>query len=156
MLKWQLMGFFWIGMVIAFLIAPFIFPEPKAMFDPSVMSANYVSVPEKPTYDEFRKYVQAVFGRNSRVALAVAQAECNKDRLEWPVCVNSWWKEHSIGPFQINLKAHQAKVPGATWQEKEEWLADWRNNVIMSHKIFSDSGWYPWSVFTNKGYLKYL
>jgi hypothetical protein len=119
----------------------------------------------KPTLSEFKAYVKQIFGSKWTIAFAVAQSECNSSRREWPVCVNSWAKERSIGPFQINIaqdngngtKVHWDKIPGSNLKEKELYLADWRNNVLVAYRV-SDGGrnWNPWTAYASGAYKSKL
>lgn len=116
-------------------------------------------------YKEFEAYVKTIFGKDAKVALAVSAVECNKGNKQWPGCVYSTEKEHSVGVFQINLAQengkgpwiHASKVPGKTMEEKVEYLKNPFNNVLVAFKIFTDSkGFQPWSGFTSGNYKKHL
>lgn len=143
------------------------------LIDPMVKSMNtsflfvrpaYAKEEVKPTEKEVKDYLKTIFGKHSRVAWAVMQAECNYNRPEWPKCVNSSAVEHSVGEFQINIaknggagkRVHWDKIPGNDLFEKEEWLSDWRNNILMAYKIFQDSGWFPWAGYTSNNYKYHL
>lgn len=114
--------------------------------------------------ENLKKYLKTVFGKEWKVAFGVAQSECNSSRPEWPKCKLSWRKEHSIGWFQINLaqeeglgaKVHWDKVPGKTLREKEEWLENPYNSVLIAKFIYDQSGFYPWTAYTNNNYLRTL
>jgi len=114
---------------------------------------------------ELKVQMKAVFGSEWRIAYAVAEAECNSRRVEWPKCKLSWEKEHSIGWFQINIaqeegygkKVHWDKIPGQTLEQKEAWLNDPFNNIIMANVIKERSnGFTDWTAFTNGNYKAQL
>ena len=109
------------------------------------------------TQAEVDGYIRTIFGRDARVAMAIQRVECNPLNRNYPKCVYVTTREHSCGVFQINLKAHWDKVPvGDTFEEKCEYLNDPYNNVLIAHKIFSDSGFTPWSGYTSGRYLEHL
>lgn len=110
--------------------------------------------------EEIKEKIYEVFGDDGDVAYAIAQAE---SRLN-PEIVNSTEVEHSVGLFQINLAndygngawVHADKIPGDTIEEKEAWLKVPENNILTAKFIKGSSGFHPWSVYTNKKYLKYM
>jgi len=120
------------------------------------INAYYRDIVPTPTPipdQTIESFIKDVFGKNGRMAVAIAKGECQGLH---PECLNKNEKEWSCGLFQINIKAHFRKIPGNTFEEKEKWLFDWRNNVVMAKTIFEESGWYPWAAFTSKSYLEYL
>jgi len=162
---------FWLG--IMFGVAWNLVEARETHIDPTEVSKdgiiqNIMShktlTPEKPTLEDYRAYVKTIFGSQWKIAFAVSQSECNYSRREWPYCVNSWAKERSVGPFQINIaqndgkgaKIHWDKIPGETLKDKELWLADWKNNVVMAYRIYRESGWQAWTAYTSKSYLQQL
>lgn len=117
---------------------------------------------DSPSQQEIEDYVRVIFGRDSRVAIAVSKNECNPKHRDYPKCVLHTEHEYSVGIFQINLYnsrhwIHAQKVPGETMEEKIEWLKDPYHNTLVAFKIFSDSkGFSPWSAYTSGNYLKDL
>lgn len=124
----------------------------------------------KPTVDQVKAYIKSIFGGKWKVAWSVAENECGHTRKEWPVCVNSWGNtpnkgEYSVGLFQINLarqegrgaRVHWDKVPGKDLNEKQLWLADYRNSVLTAF-VISQGGenWNAWSAYSNGNYLRTL
>lgn len=114
-----------------------------------------------PTQKEIEDYVKVIFGKNAKVAIAVSHHECNPKNKQYPKCVALSDKEYSIGVFQINLKnkthlIHASKVPGKTLEEKAEKLKDPYINTLVAYKIFSDSGFNPWTAYTNESYKQSL
>lgn len=104
-------------------------------------------------------YVKIIFGKDAKTAIAVSRNECGPTNRAYPKCVYHTEHEYSVGIFQINLYnkshlIHASKVPGETMEEKIEWLKEPQNNVLMAYWIFTKSGWYPWSAYTNGAYLK--
>jgi hypothetical protein len=60
-------------------------------------------------------------------------------------------QENSMGAWQINLDAHAAKVPGATFEQKVEWLKDPYNAAKIAFQVSSGgTNWQPWSVWHDK------
>lgn len=99
-------------------------------------------------------YIKTIFGRDAKTATAVAKAEC---RGLYPYCRNKSSGEWSVCHFQINIKAHYNKIPGKDLGEKELWLIkDHKNCTMMARLIQLESGFWPWTTFRNKSYLKYL
>lgn len=122
---------------------------------------------EQSEYDmeDLKRYLREIFGSDWKVAYSVAQVECNSNRPEWPRCSFSWEKEHSIGWFQINIaqegghgkKVHWDKIPGESLEEKEEWLKNPYNNILMAKIIHDRSGSFnPWTGYTSGNYLRVL
>lgn len=124
---------------------------------------NAASITEIPPVEEasiqqeehsrpYEKLIHDTFGEDGDIAYAIAQAEShlNPDKCH----IDDY--EYSCGLFQINLKAHYAKVPGEDFTEKAEWLKIPENNVLIALFIKSISGFRPWSVFTNGVYKDYL
>lgn len=126
-------------------------PTPTPTLEPT-------TAPQKP--QTTTDLINEIFGKDARVALAVAKAESGLT----PTRENKSPVECSIGLYQINLAkdycngkwVHAGKVPGATMEEKIEWLKVPENNIRMAKKIHGASGFRPWSVFTNRSYLKHI
>ena len=129
-------------------------------YDTRVVMASEPEVTPTPTPTisvDIKQYIKTIFGKDARVACAVARAESgfnNKGQLVSSV-------ENSRGIFQINLqseyaKVHYDRVPGNTLEEKITWLEDPYNSTLMAYWIFSKSGWSPWSVFTSGKYEQFL
>ena len=56
--------------------------------------------------------------------------------------------EDSVGPMQINLRAHAKNIPGATFEEKAKWLQDPYNAMQAAYRISSGgTDFSPWSVW---------
>lgn len=151
---------------------PFLFdPSPSVSSLDNYSSGGQGKEAEgKPTVQEVKNYIKAVFGRNWKTAWSVMQNECNYSRNGWPYCINSWGDtpttgEHSVGPFQINLArqkgkgshVHWDKVPGKDLHEKEVYLMNWKNNVLVAN-VISQGGtnWNPWSAYRTPGFYKTL
>lgn len=59
--------------------------------------------------------------------------------------------ENSMGVWQINLDAHSDKVPGATFEDKVQWLKDPYNAAKIAYQVSSGgSDFSPWSVWHDK------
>lgn len=113
------------------------------------------------TQSEIENYVKTIFGRFANVAIAVSKNECSPLNPQYPKCVYHTSQEYSVGLFQINLFnashwIHAKKVPGETIEEKAEWLKNPMHNTLVAYKIFSDSGFNPWTAYTSGNYLKDL
>jgi len=113
------------------------------------------------TQNEIEAYIRTIFGTDARVAIAVSHNECNPKHRDYPACVLHTKAEYSVGIFQINLYnenhwIHAKKVPGATMDEKIEWLKNPYNNTLIAFKIFSDSGFNPWTAYSSGNYLNDL
>lgn len=114
----------------------------------------------KPTYTqkEIESYIGVIFGKESKVAIAVSRHECGPTNKDYPRCVNHSDVEYSVGLFQINLYnkdhwVHASKVPGKTMDEKAEWLKDPMNNTLIANKIYKDwNNFNSWSAYTNGSY----
>ena len=169
-IKSLLAGYFWGVLIGAF----FSVPDVKAgLIDPTKVDKDTIILNvakphqkdvQRPTLNEYKAYIKTIFGSQWRIAFAVSQSECNYSRKEWPACINSWAKERSLGAFQINIaqdnghgrKVHWDKIPGETLKDKELWLADWKNNVLMAYRVYKESGWQAWTAYLNKSYKAHL
>ena len=163
-----------VGWIMAGMLVPFTLEKPAKGFTPPVdptsikvelnSTQSIYDNSQKPTVEEVKAYIKQIFGKDWKVAWAVAQNECNSSRAEWPKCKNSWEKEFSIGLLQINIakdngrgaKVHWDKIPGETLEEKEEYLLDWRQNILIAHVIYAQSGFWPWTAYSSGAYLKDL
>lgn len=115
---------------------------------------------------QYYPLAKSLFGSQWKIALAVAESECNSSRKEWPRCVNSWAKEHSVGWGQINLAkdggggkwVHASKIPGKTINDKAEWLMNPENNLLAMHLVWLAAGksFSPWTGFTSGNYQAQL
>ncbi len=91
--------------------------------------------------ESYRPLVQKYFGGNTRIAMAIMQAEsaCN------PMAVN--WESHSvcIGSFGLmQISCHD----GALYNPEA--------NMQAALRKFNQSGFMPWGAYTNGSYLKFL
>lgn len=114
-----------------------------------------------PSQEEIENYIRTIFGKDSRVGIAVSHNECNPANKQYPYCILHTDAEYSVGIWQINLFnakhwIHAKKVPGTTMEEKIEWLKDPYNNTLIAYKIFSDQGFGPWSAYTSGNYKRSL
>ena len=132
----------------------------KTFFVETVQAKENIPTPtptltlqERAKLDEAEGFIKFVFGKEGNLAVAVAKGECNGLKLD---CRNVSPREHSIGLFQINIKAHWAKIPGKTLEQKEKWLLDYKNNVSLAKIIRDMSGWTPWTAYLNGSYKKFL
>ena len=131
----------------------------------SVLTASYSAelipepTPTEYTQEEIEKYVKTIFGKDSKVAIAISHNECNPANKRYPKCNLKSHVENSVGLFQINIesataKVHWARIPNDTLEEKKEWLENPYNNTLLAYWIFKTSGWNPWSAYTNGNYLR--
>ena len=163
MLKYHALAGVMVGMVLGLFVP----------VHPPLVSAesNYQAVFAIPqsTKGKLEKYyplAKQLFGKDWKTALAVAEAECNSNRKDWPNCVFGWAKEYSVGWGQINLaqeegrgrKVHWDKIPGSNLQEKEQWLKNPENNLLAMHLVWLSAGksFSPWTAFTNGNYKQQL
>ena len=130
-------------------ISPVPFPNACSLWELGIERWEPIEAPQ----NSVESYIRRIFGKYGKMAVAVARGEC---RGLHSLCKNVSSREYSVCQFQINLKAHYDKVPGKNLAEKEAWLSDHRNCTLMAYKIFTDSGWYPWTAFLNGSYKKYL
>jgi hypothetical protein len=136
---------------------------------PEVVSVEAQEVTATPTatptptrnWKPYEELTYKIFGeKDGKVAYAIMGCESNYS----PTRTHIDEKEASIGLMQINLIkgngegawVHWDKVPGETLEEKIEWLKVPENNLLIAKFIKGSSGFYPWSCFSKKGYLKYL
>lgn len=135
-------------------VSPTMTPEPTRIVEETPKSSKY-------NQEEIENYIRTIFGSDAKVAIAVSHGECNPANRTYPKCQLKSSVENSIGLFQINIqsattKIHWSRIPGKTLEEKKTWLEDPYNNTLMAYWIFSKSGWFPWSAFTNGSYEKFL
>lgn len=156
MLKYHALAGLMVGMVMGL----FVPVHPPLVSAESNFVAEVTPVPQPKTkLEKYYPLAKSLFGKEWKTAIAVAEAECNSNRRDWPRCVNTWEKERSVGWGQINLATHEGrgkkvhwdKIPGQTLQEKEEWLKNPENNLIAMHLVWLNAGksFRPWSAFTN-------
>lgn len=120
---------------------------------------------------QYYPLAKSLFGKDWKIALAVAESECNSGRPDWPRCVNSWGDsydegEYSVGWGQVNLakqsgrgrKVHWDKVPGKDLKEKAEWLKNPENNLVAMHAVYVGWGksFNPWTGFTSGNFKAQL
>lgn len=116
----------------------------------------YAKEPSKETTEtvvsqkeEIVNYIKELFGKDSRVALAVARCESGfnpkamNDNTTWGGVGRDW------GIFQINDVYHANKVLDVS-------KLSWKGNIELAKIIFDKSGWYAWSAFKNGCYRQYL
>lgn len=121
------------------------------------------AVENDETQKEIDQYIKTIFGKDYKTAIAIQRAECNPKNKQYPYCRNISGIEHSIGVFQINIMRHHDgkhihwdKIPGDNLEQKEHFLSDPLNNVLIAYKIYQDSGFEAWSAYTNGAYLQQL
>lgn len=172
------------GIFLGFVAGLLLFEFPKVaranMIDPSAVNPDKIreiqTIPVKklPARKEIEKYfplAKTLFGSQWKIAIAVAEAECNSNRKDWPRCINSWGEtsttgEYSVGWGQINLarmggkgnKVHWDKIPGDSLSQKTLWLQDPENNLFAMHLVWLGRGksFSAWSAFTSGNYLDQL
>ena len=92
--------------------------------------ANYLSIIEK--YD---------WSVSTAMAIAQAESGCNPNALS---------RTCDRGIMQISC-IHSDMVDGDLSA-----LYDPATNIAVAYRIYSARGWYAWSAYTNRSYLKYL
>jgi hypothetical protein len=117
--------------------------------------------PESNQKEEIDAYIRTIFGKDAKVFLAITRVECNPKNKQYPACVYHTDHEYSVGVAQINLfnkshAIHANKVPGATMEDKIESLKNPYINVLVAYKIFTDSGFTPWTGYTSGRYLDHM
>jgi hypothetical protein len=115
----------------------------------------------KRDWKPYEELTYKIFGeKDGKIAYAIMGCESNYN----PTREHIDEKEASIGLMQINLIkgngegawVHWDKVPGNNLDEKIAWLKVPENNLLIAKFIKGSSGFYPWTCFSKKGYLKYL
>jgi hypothetical protein len=115
--------------------------------------------------EAIRQYINVIFGSNAKTAYAIALAESGRSykgtRVFKTDAVQLSDYELSVGLFQVNLrskeaKVHWARVPGQTEDEKIKWLKNPYNNTLFAYWVYSTSGFFPWTTYTNNTYLAYV
>lgn len=104
-------------------------------------SCHKGSVNRRSSSSSVEDKICAVFGDDCKMAIAIAKAE---SKLNCSAVSST--DDHGL--FQINA-VHMAKF-------KDRSPYDCEANIEVAKEIYQSSGWYPWSVFTSGGYLKYL
>ena len=132
-----------------------------------VMAQEFVPTPTpeiegvQPTQEEIEKYIKTIFGKEARIAIAISHNECNPANAKYPRCILHSDVEYSVGIFQVNLYnskqwIHAGRIPGATMEEKAEWLKNPFNNTLYAYWVYQKSGWNPWTAYTSGNYLNDL
>lgn len=139
---------------------------------PAVVALPDDGVPTKESVDA---YMKQIFGRDYKLAHAVAMVEGypKTDKPDWGKSY-CWHKvedgqnkgEYSVGIFQINIiqgckgegnKVHWKRIPGETLQEKIDWLSNPYNNIVFARMMqIEHDGFSAWSGYTSGNYLKHL
>ena len=128
------------------IVSPYVAPTPT----PAIQDKSFNQA-------DIEAYMKQIFASQFRIARAVQHNECGPTNKAYPGCEFITGREYSCGIFQINLMAHWNKVPvGTTFEEKCEYLKNPYNNILVAKSIFADSGWTPWSAYTNGNYLRSL
>ena len=131
-----------------------VLPSRDVLLNPYVSAQEVKKVAVQVDDQEMISYIKTIFGKNWRVAVAVAKAECWGLHQECRLVTE---REHSVSIWQINIKAHAAKIPGKTLEEKELWLvSDHRHATLIAKLIFDESGFWPWTAYKTGAYKKYL
>lgn len=126
------------------------------------LSVVNITPPEDQKTEKIKESIKEAFGKDWRVAYAIALAE-HSGSID-PMAINSTEVENSVGVFQINIArnfgngawVHWNKIPGDTLEEKEEWLKDIDNNVMMARFIYGTSGFSQWATYKNGKYKEFL
>lgn len=142
-------------------LTPTTAPQNKAVVETKPSLAVTVEVAKPDESEAIDNYIRTIFGKDAKVAIAVNRVECNPKNKQYPACVYHTEHEYSVGIFQINLYnakhwIHAKKVPGETMEQKIEWLKNPYNNTLIAYKIFTDSGFEPWSGYTSGRYLDHM
>lgn len=117
--------------------------------------------------EAIRKYIYTIFGKHGPTAFAISLAEGKakmlyKGQVVYDAdAIRETNAELSVGIFQINLKSketlvHYHRIPGETLDQKITWLQDPYNNTLYAYWVYSHSGFWPWSVYSDGSYTKYL
>ena len=148
--------------------------DPTAVNPENIQKIMALPTPKVVANKKIKDYyplAKSLFGKEWKIALAVAEAECNSNRRDWPRCVNSWGDspetgEYSVGWGQINIarmrglgnKVHWDKIPGDNLKEKEEWLKNPENNLLAMYMIWIGRGktFEAWTAYTNGNYKTQL
>ena len=99
------------------------------------------------TYENVDQAIIRVFKKDAKAAKAIFMAESGLN----PKSVGD--HGNSIGVAQIYLPAHAGKIPAS---DKIGWLKNFQNNLALAKRIQTVSGWWPWTMFKNGEYKKYL
>ncbi len=106
---------------------------------------------EEGDKEAVRSYIMDKFGKDGKVAVAVATAESGLTCKRYQDWLNKN-KTVDHGVFQIN-SVHLARVQG-----NAEKLLDCKTNINVAYDIYSEQGqsFNAWVAYKNKAYLKYL
>lgn len=94
--------------------------------------------------------------RDARILTAVVGPESGYN----PDAVYVTPQEHSVGLFQINMKAHADKLRRWTGSDDpavwERWLKDPENNIFAASQVYKSQGLGAWTGYTSGKYKQYL
>lgn len=96
-------------------------------------------------------------GRNLDIAVAVAMAESGGDAEavgDGGIRDAKWG--YSIGLFQIRSLNNPRAYSGVDAMRIASKLKDAQYNVKVAYKIWQQSGWTPWSVYTSGAYRRHM
>jgi hypothetical protein len=134
MLNWYCVAAFWVGMLIAFLISPLIWPEPKAMADPTYYPPKEtLAIPGRLTLRyEIENYIKTKFGKDGERALKIAYCE---SRLEQNAIHENKNGSVDRGIYQLNT-IHKGISNECAFNAK--------CNIDASYQIYLKQKFQPW------------
>ena len=114
--------------------------------DPKIVEAitmDYVAeVPYIETREQYQRRILGQYDWDAEIAYKVMMAESGGK--ETALNNNPSTKDYSVGLFQINLYGNLAD-----YRPSKKWLSVGSNNIEYAYKMWTESGWTPWSVCTN-------
>lgn len=148
--------------------------EPPRLIDPQIKEASYEEIRldelnrelqkanerikkledfdkklEEGDKEAVRTYIMDKFGKDGKVAVAVATAESGLTCKRYQNWLNKN-KTVDHGAFQIN-SIHLWRVGGDANK-----LLDCKTNIDVAYQIYKEQGFRPWVAYTNGAYKKYL
>jgi hypothetical protein len=117
----------------------------ETIAEPIIVEAREPIARELPRVESVEDMITRYFGKDAKVAIAVAKAESG---LRADALGDTNTKYPSAGIFQIRLLPER--------QITKEQMFSAEHNIEYAKMLFDKSGWKPWSAYNNGAYLKHL
>jgi len=98
-------------------------------------------------------YIRKVFGKHSKVAIAVSNGEGLNYPCDYVQAHLNKDKSTDTGVFQINsIHLETLQSMGMTLED----MKDCKKNIDFAYWLFSHQGFNPWTAFKNGSYLQFM
>lgn len=109
-------------------------------------------VQKRPIRSEIEELICQAFGDECDMAIAIARAESGLR----PDAVGDTALSYMVDGVEYGKSYGLYQIRHLEGRPDPSILLDPVKNVEYAKKLYERSGWYPWSVFTNKSYERFL